>query len=148
MATPETQVTTRPGHLEGLRERVVRGSAILLFSTGLVAATNLLYNILIARMLGAEGFGDASALYTLLMLLAAVTLSFQIVTSKFIARSTETSVRAQIYARMSRRAWQVGVGIGLLVAAGGTYLKSYFNLPAQHDLLLLAIATAVYVPDR
>jgi O-antigen/teichoic acid export membrane protein len=129
-----------------LRERIVKGSTILLISTGVVAATNLLYNILIARMLGAEGFGNASALYTLLMLLAAVTLSFQIVTSKFIARSTETSVRAEIYARMSRRAWQAGVGIGLLVAAGGTYLKSYFNLPAQHDLLLLAIATAVYVP--
>ena len=146
MTTLETQLHRRPGHLESLRERIVKGSTILLISTGVVAATNLLYNILIARMLGAEGFGDASALYTLLMLLSAVTLSFQIVTSKFIARSTEASVRAQIYARMSRRAWQVGVGIGLLVAAGGTYLKSYFNLPAQHDLLLLAIATAVYVP--
>jgi hypothetical protein len=146
MTTPETQVTTRPGHLEGLRERVVRGSAILLFSTGLVAATNLLYNILIARMLGAEGFGNASALYTLLMLLAAITLSFQIVTSKFIARSSETPVRAQIYASMSRRAWQVGVGIAVLLAASGAYVKSYFNLPAQHDLWLLAIATGVYIP--
>jgi Polysaccharide biosynthesis protein len=146
MTTPETQVTTRPGHLEGLRERVVRGSAILLFSTGLVAATNLLYNILIARMLGAEGFGNASALYTLLMLLAAITLSFQIVTSKFIARSSETPVRAQIYATMSRRAWQVGVGIAVLLAASGAYVKSYFNLPAQHDLWLLAIATGVYIP--
>src|SRR5580700_5651056 len=99
MTTPsETQVVTRPEHLGGLRERVVRGSAILLFSTGLVAITNLLYNILIARMLGAAGFGDASALYTLLMLVTAVTLSFQIVTSKFIARNSGTIVRAQIYA--------------------------------------------------
>jgi O-antigen/teichoic acid export membrane protein len=147
MTTPsETQVATRPEHLGGLRERVVRGSAILLFSTGLVAITNLLYNILIARMLGAAGFGDASALYTLLMLLSAVTLSFQIVTSKFIARNSEILVRAQIYASMLRRAWQVGLGIALLLAAGGTYLKSYFNLPAQHDLMLLAIATGVYIP--
>jgi O-antigen/teichoic acid export membrane protein len=147
MTTPsETQVATRPEHLGGLRERVVRGSAILLFSTGLVAITNLLYNILIARMLGAAGFGDASALYTLLMLLSAVTLSFQIITSKFIARNSEILVRAQIYASMLRRAWQVGLGIALLLAAGGTYLKSYFNLPAQHDLLLLAIATGVYIP--
>ena len=147
MTTPsETQVATRLEHLGGLRERVVRGSAILLFSTGLVAITNLLYNILIARMLGAAGFGDASALYTLLMLLSAVTLSFQIVTSKFIARSSEILVRAQIYASMLRRAWQVGLGIALLLAAGGTYLKSYFNLPAEHDLMLLAIATGVYIP--
>ena len=85
---PEAQATIRSGHVEILRGHVVRGSAILLFSTGLVAATNLLYNILIARMLGASGFGHASALYTLLMLVAAIPLSFQIVTSKFIARNS------------------------------------------------------------
>ncbi|MGA2344503.1 MAG: oligosaccharide flippase family protein [Candidatus Sulfotelmatobacter sp.] len=141
-----TQVTTRAGDREVLRERVVRGSAILLLSTGLVAGTNLLYNILIARMLGASSFGHASALYTLLMLVTAITLSFQIITSKFIARSSETVVRAQIYATMLRRAWQVGLGIAVLLAAGSAYLKSYFNLPAQHDLVLLAIAAGVYIP--
>ncbi len=135
-----------PGDRDVLRGRVVRGSAILLLSTGLVAATNLLYNILIARMLGASSFGHASALYTLLMLVTAITLSFQIITSKFIARSAETAVRAQIYATMLRRAWQVGLGIAVLLAAGSGYLKSYFNLPAQHDLVLLAIAAGVYIP--
>jgi len=126
MTTPSaTDASTMPGHLAGLRERLVRGSAILLCSTGLVAATNLLYNIWIARRLGAAGFGNASALYTLLMLLSAITLSFQIVTSKFIARSSETPMRAQIYARMLRRAWQAGLVVAVLIAAGGTYLKSY-----------------------
>src|SRR6204780_115726 len=143
---PATQVTTRLGDRDVSRERVVRGSAILLLSTGLVAATNLLYNILIARMLGASSFGHASALYTLLMLVTAITLSFQIITSKFIARSSETAIRAQIYATMLRRAWQVGLGIAVLLAAGSTYLKSYFNLPARHDLVLLAIAAGVYIP--
>jgi O-antigen/teichoic acid export membrane protein len=143
---PEAQATLGPGHVEILRGHVVRGSAILLLSTGLVAATNLLYNILIARMLGASGFGHASALYTLLMLVAAIPLSFQIVTSKFIARNSESIIRAQIYATMLRRAWQVGLGIAILLAAGSAYLKSYFNLPAQHDLVLLAIAAGVYMP--
>ena len=147
MTTPqEAQATIQPDQTEILRGHVVRGSAILLLSTGLVAATNLLYNILIARMLGASGFGHASALYTLLMLVAAIPLSFQIVTSKFIARNSEPTVRAQIYASMVRRAWQVGLGIAILLAAGSAYLKSYFNLPAQHDLVLLAIAAGVYMP--
>jgi hypothetical protein len=147
MTTPaETQQMTGPGHREVLRGRVVRGSAILLLSTALVAATNLLYNILIARMLGASSFGHASALYTLLMLVTAITLSFQIITSKFIARTSETMVRAQIYASMLRRAWQVGLGIAVLLAAGSAYLKSYFNLPAQLDLVLLALAAGVYIP--
>jgi O-antigen/teichoic acid export membrane protein len=142
---PQTQLTASLSHREILRGRVVRGSAILLLSTVLVAATNLLYNILIARMLGASGFGHASALYTLLMLLSAITLSFQIITSKFIARNSET-IQAQIYASMLRRAWQVGLGVAVLLAAGSAYLKAYFNLPAQHDLVLLAIAAGVYIP--
>jgi Polysaccharide biosynthesis protein len=143
---PQAQATLESGQVEILRGHVVRGSAILLLSTGLVAATNLLYNILIARMLGASGFGHASALYTLLMLVAAIPLSFQIVTSKFIARNSDTILRAQIYASMVRRAWQVGLAIALLLAGGSAYLKSYFNLPAQHDLVLLAIAAGVYLP--
>ena len=57
---------------ELLRGRVVQGSAILLLSSGVVAGANLLYNILMARMLGPLGFGHASALYTLLMLVTAV----------------------------------------------------------------------------
>jgi hypothetical protein len=137
---------TWPAGRQFWRGRVVQGSAILLLSTGLVSGTNLLYNILMARMLGPMGFGHASALYTLLMLVTAVTFSFQIVTSKFIARNAETSVRVRIYATLLRRAWQVGLGVALLVVAGSAYLTSYLNLPAQRDLVLLAVAAGVYIP--
>jgi O-antigen/teichoic acid export membrane protein len=146
IATTDAQVMARPGHLKNLRARVVRGSATLLLSTALVAITNLFYNILLARMLGAAGFGHASALYTLLMLMAAITLSFQIVTSKFIARSSDTLVRAQIYASMLRRALRVGIGVAILLAAGSGFLQSYFNLPTQRDLVLVAIAAGVSIP--
>ena len=142
----EPKIVPTPGELGVLRGRVVRGSAILLLSSGLVAAINLLYNILIARMLGPASFGHASALYTLLMLMAAITFSFQIITSKFIARNSEILVQAQIYASMLRRAWQIGLGIAIVLAFGSAYLKSYFNLPEQRDLVLLAIATGVYIP--
>jgi hypothetical protein len=146
MTTLEATATGWPRYRELWRGRVVRGSAILLLSTGLVAATNLFYNILIARMLGAAGFGHASALYTLLMLVTAVTLAFQIVTSKFIARNSDITVQAQIYSSLLRRAWHVGLAIAALVIASSAWLKSYLNLPAQHDLVLLAIAAGVYIP--
>jgi O-antigen/teichoic acid export membrane protein len=146
MTATEARAMVRPGHLGNLRARVVRGSATLLLSTALVAVTNLFYNILLARMLGASGFGHASALYTLLMLMAAITLSFQIVTSKFIARSSDTVVRARIYASMLRRALQAGIGVAIVIAAGSGYLQSYFNFPAQRDLVLVAIAAGVSIP--
>jgi O-antigen/teichoic acid export membrane protein len=143
---PHTQVPAKRVYWEAWRGPVVRGSVILLISSGLVAATNLLYNLLVARMLGASGFGHASALYTLLMMMSAVSLSFQIVASKFIARNSETIARTQIYATMLRRAWQAGLGIAVVIAAFSAYLTSYFNLPQRHDLVLLAIATTVYIP--
>ena len=147
---PQTPLRTGPiqsqSQSQALRERVMRGSAVLLLSTAVVAATNLLYNLLLARMLGVSGFGHASALYTLLMMIAAITLSFQIITSKFIARNSDIPIQAQIYTRLLHRAWQVGLGVTILLIAASAYLQSYFNLPAQHDLILLAIAAGVYIP--
>ena len=55
-----------------LRARVLSGSMIMLVSSGLVGAMNLVYNLAIAHGLGAASFGHASAVYTLLMLLSSV----------------------------------------------------------------------------
>src|SRR5207245_6400374 len=57
-----------------LRARVLSGSMIMLVSSGLVGAMNLVYNLAIAHGLGAAGFGHASAGYTVLVLLSSVTL--------------------------------------------------------------------------
>ena len=80
------------------------------------------------------------------MLVTAITFSFQIIASKFIARTPEADVRSQIYTTLLRRAWQVGLAIGLLIAVSSSYLKSYLNLPSQIDVVLLAIAAAIYIP--
>ena len=63
------------------------GSVILLSGSGLTTAINLAYNIVVARFLGPKGFGHATAVYTLLTLLSAVTLSFQIISAKFVAQA-------------------------------------------------------------
>ena len=128
------------------RARVVRGSMILLTSTGAVAATNLLYNIVVARMLGAAGFGHATAIYTLLMLASSVTLSFQLVCSKLVAKSDGLSAKAGVYKGLLRRAWQIGIGVGLVLAFQSQGITRFLKLPAAHDIDLLAIAAAVYIP--
>jgi O-antigen/teichoic acid export membrane protein len=101
-----------------LRTRMLRGSVILLFSTGLVSATNLLYNIAIARGLGAAGFGHATAIYTLLMLLSAVTLAYQLVCSKLVAKSPDLAGKVTIYKDLLRRSWQTGLLLGAVIALG------------------------------
>src|SRR5215469_17605788 len=105
-----------------LRTRMLQGSALLLGSTGLVSATNLLYNIAIARGLGPEGFGHATAIYTVLMLLSAVTLAFQLVCSKLVAKSPDLSGKIAIYRELLRRSLQTGLFLGAVIMLGSSVI--------------------------
>ncbi len=141
-ATAPTEETARLA----FRSRMLRGSAVLLGSTGLVSATNLLYNISIARGLGPAGFGHATAIYTLLMLLSAVTLAFQLVCSKLVAKSPDVAEKIALYRELLGRSWKTGLVLGGAIAAGSTVIAQYLHLPASHDIVLLGIGTALYVP--
>jgi len=129
-----------------LRLRMLRGSFVLLCSTGLVSATNLLYNIAIARGLGPAGFGHATAIYTLLMLLSAVTLAFQLVCSKLVAKSFDLGSKLAVYRDLLHRSWATGLVLGTLIVACSSAITQYLNLPASRDIVLLGIGTAIYVP--
>ena len=129
-----------------LRTRMLHGSIVLLLGTGLVSATNLLYNLAIARGLGAAGFGHATAIYTLLMLLSAVTLAFQLVCSKFVAKNSELPAKLAIYRDLLRRSWQMGLAMGVLLVLSSSVISTYLNLPSSRDIVLLGVGTAVYIP--
>ena len=133
-------------HPTGLRARVLSGSVIMLVSSGLVGAINLLYNLVVAHSLGAAGFGQASAVYTVLMLLSSVTLSFQLLCSKFVARNEAPPIKVGIYKFLHTRAWLVGFVVSLLLAGSAPIISSYLNLPTRNYILMLAGATVFYVP--
>ena len=70
-----------------LKSQLLGGSLTLLAGSGLVGITNLLYNVVTARLLGPTGFAHATAVYTILMLLSCITLAFQVVCAKYVART-------------------------------------------------------------
>src|SRR6266705_2050955 len=129
-----------------LRARVLSGSMIMLVSSGLVGAMNLVYNLAIAHGLGAAGFGHASAVYTVLMLLSSVTLSFQLLCSKFVATNDLVSAKVGIYRFLHRRAWLFGGGISLLLILTSPILSNYLNLPTRNYFVLLAAGIVFFVP--
>jgi O-antigen/teichoic acid export membrane protein len=129
-----------------LRRRVLNGSAILLVSSVFVGGMNLIYNFVVAHQLGADQFGHASVVYTLLMLLSSVTLSFQLVCSKFVARSRSTTEKIAIYELLHRWAWACGVVLGVVLALASGVIAGYLNLPTRELILLLAAAVVFYVP--
>ena len=53
-----------------LQARILSGSIVLLSGSGLNTAINLAYNIAVARYLGPRGFGHATVIYTILVLLS------------------------------------------------------------------------------
>src|SRR5262245_3262327 len=79
------------------RERVLSGSAVLLAGLGLVTVINFGYNIAVARFLGPTAFGHTTAVYTLLILISAVTLSFQILGAKIIAQQDSLESQTVAY---------------------------------------------------
>src|SRR5258708_18607556 len=138
VVTTAAPLVEEPTHSAGarsiheLRVRLLSGSAIMLLSSMFVGGVNLIYNFAVAHVLGADQFGHASVVYTLLMLLSSVTLSFQLLCSKFVARSESAVERVAIYRLLHRRAWLCSIGIGLALAPGSSLITQYLILPPKN----------------
>ena len=129
-----------------LPARIVSGSMILLSGSGMTIGTNLVYNIVVARFLGPQGFGQATVVYTLLTLLSAVTLSFQIVSTKVVAQQDTQEGKAAVYRGFHRAAWAVGIVVGLALMLFRGPISDYLNLPDAALVALLAVGAIFYVP--
>jgi O-antigen/teichoic acid export membrane protein len=135
-----------PAPKKTLKSQLLGGSLTLLAGSGLVGVTNLVSNVVTARLLGPTGFADATAVYTILMLLSCITLAFQVVCAKYIAKSVSSEDRENVFASLHQRAWIAGIGIGLLLFLFQQPLSHYLNLPDRTLVWMLAVGTAFYVP--
>ncbi len=126
--------------------RVISGSVVLLTGSGLVTGINFAYNVAVAQFLGPEGFGHATAVYTILILLSAVTLSFQIVSAKLVAQQESAEAKSAAYRSLHRPAWVCGIALALLLLLFRNVISQYLNLPSPILVSLLAAGVAFYVP--
>lgn len=126
--------------------RLLGGSLVMLLGSSLVSGINFGYNIAVARMLGPAAFGHAAAGVTLLMLVSAITLSFQLVCAKFVARNETPATKSQVYGQLLRRAWIVGILLGSALCAASGMVARYLNLPSPSLVIVLAVGIAFYVP--
>jgi len=124
----------------------VSGSVVLLTGSGLTTAISLAYNIVVARFLGPQGFGHATAVYTILTLVSAVTLSFQIVSAKMVAQQNSSDTKAAVYRGLHLGAWGCGIIVALILLLFQKAIANYLNLPTPVLVAILAIGAAFYVP--
>ena len=139
-------VNTPPSQPRTLQQKILSGSVILLSGSGLTTAINLAYNVVIARCLGPQGYGQATAVYTLLIILSAITLSFQIVSSKVVAQQTSVEAKAAVDRDLHRSAWVCGLLAAGLIFLFRDTIAAYLQLPDTILVTFLAIGTAFYVP--
>jgi len=129
-----------------LQARIISGSAVLLAGSGMTTAINLSYNIALARFLGPQGFGQATVVYTILTLMSAVTLSFQIVSAKNVAQQSTAEGKAAVYRAFHRGAWACGIVVAGVLLLFQTAISHYLYLPDSSLVAILAIGAAFYVP--
>lgn len=129
-----------------LQARIVSGSIVLLSGSGLNTAINLAYNIAVARYLGPKGFGHATVIYTILVLLSAITLAFQIIASKIVAQQEGSDAKSAVYRLFHRASWACGILVALGLVAFQKGIAEYLNLPAASLVSIIAIGAAFYVP--
>jgi O-antigen/teichoic acid export membrane protein len=126
--------------------RILGGGLIMLVSSAVVAVLNFAYNVQIAQRLGPADFGHVAAIVTLLLMASALTLSFQIVCAKFVARNEAPGAKAAVFRLLRGRAWLVGLGAAVLITLLREPLTSYLNLPRPEMVVLLAAGIAFYIP--
>jgi O-antigen/teichoic acid export membrane protein len=139
-------LTTSRSQSQALRQKLLEGSLTLLAGSGLVGVANLVYNVVTARLLGPSGFAHVTAVYTLLMLASAITLSFQAVCAKYVASHEAVEDKAAIFSSLHLRSWIASVTLGLLLFLFNRALTKYLNLPDPVLISLLALGTAFYIP--
>ena len=126
--------------------KILNGSIILLIGSVFVSLANFGYNIGVARMLGPSDFSHAAAAVTILMLISAVTLAFQLVCTKLVAKAASTEAKAAVFQHLMKRAWVVGIGLGVFMLLANSALTAYLRLSSPWIIILLAIGLTIYVP--
>lgn len=129
-----------------LQSKLLGGSFTLLAGAGFVGLINLAYNVATARLLGATGFSHATTVYTLLMMVSCITLSFQLVCAKYVARSSSQEARTAVFATLHQRAWLVSIAFGALVFLLRRPISNFLTLPDPALISLLALGAAFYIP--
>lgn len=129
-----------------LHARIISGSAVLLAGAGLTAGLNLTYNVVVAYCLGPAGFAHATVVYTVLTILSAVALAFQIASAKMVAQQKNLDEKAACYRVFHRAAWGCSLLMSLVLLLFQGQIAGYLHLPDAILVEFLAVGTAFFVP--
>lgn len=142
----QAAAATAPLSQKESQARVLSGSIVMLLSTSLVSVLNFGFNVSMARMLGPAKFGNVTAAVTILMLASAITLAFQLVCAKFVARNDLVGEKVSVYRSLLGKAWVMSLAVGAGLFILQRPMAAYLHIPDPWILAVLAIGISAYVP--
>ena len=126
--------------------RLLNGSIVLLMGSAVVSLANFGYNIGVARLLGPSDFSHVAAAVTILMLISAITLAFQLICTKLVAKANTPEIKAAVFQHLMRRAWAIGFALGGFMLLANSPLTRYLRLSSPWIIILLSVGLTIYVP--
>jgi O-antigen/teichoic acid export membrane protein len=125
---------------------VLSGSLIMLISMMLVNLFNFAYNVVMARLLGPAEFGHINAAVTILLLASCISLAFQLVCTKFVARNETAGGKAAVVHALLSKAWIASLSLAAVLFLAQRPIAAYLNLPSPWMMGILAAGIAAYAP--
>jgi O-antigen/teichoic acid export membrane protein len=119
---------------------------VLLSGSTLATILSLAYNVVIGWYLGPRSFGHATVVYSLLVLLSAISFAFQIVAAKVVAQQSSAEAKAAVYLSFHRSALGCGIFVASALFLFRQVIADYLNLPDPLLIAMLAIAAGFYIP--
>src|SRR5271166_2878857 len=141
---PESLSSTHPVY--PAHTKILSGSIVLLIGSAAVSVANFGYNIGVARLLGPSDFSHVAGAVTILMLISAVTLSFQLVCTKLVAKADTTKSKAAVFQHLMKRAWAIGFALGAFMLLANSALTRYLKFSSPWIIILLSVGLTIYVP--
>ena len=121
----------------------LRRNAALLSATSVsVGALNYLLNLYLANRLSAVGFGDASLVINLVLIVSAVGATLQLVAARAIALGQDSAITMARFARFG--AWG-GITLGLTITLGAKWLQGVLQVSSPWLFVVLGASMPIYL---
>jgi O-antigen/teichoic acid export membrane protein len=127
---------------------LLAGGSILAVAMMATNAGNYGLNVLLGRWLGASEFADANLMVTLMLLVTAIAVSLQLISSRFAGQheAAGTDHQADQLARwLEQRATAVGVAIAALLVLGAPWWSSFFQTRSAWPFVILGLGMPFYL---
>jgi len=127
---------------------LLAGGGLLAGAMFAANAGNYLLNVVLGRWLTTGEFADANLMVTLMLLVTAIAVSLQLIAARFAgmnAVTNDTEATAAMARGLERSALVGGFVVALVLIAGATWWRDFFNSESAWPFVVLGVGMPAYL---